>query len=114
MPLPHDDVRWGTSQCQQTRSVRRGGHIVMVLTTSRQGRLSARTGGNRFRSYVLTHSVFAGIGSVQNVVPVFHIACRITANLRATATTAFLCPFRALSISPQLLSAVAVRERANT
>jgi hypothetical protein len=35
------------------------------------------------------------------------------ANLRATATAAFLWPFRALSISPQRLSALAARERVN-
>ncbi len=38
------------------------------------------------------------------LVPVFHIACRITASLRASATAARLKPRRFFSAKPQLRS----------
>src|SRR6516225_5774230 len=40
-----------------------------------------------------------------NSVPSIHMRCRMTANLRATATLAFRSPFRLASLNPQAFSA---------
>jgi hypothetical protein len=54
-PLPHDGFRERTSQCLRARSSGRSGHIVLVLTTSRQGRPLPPGGRNsRSRSYIVT------------------------------------------------------------
>jgi hypothetical protein len=60
------------------------------------------------------HAALARAGSAQNASPLFHMAWRMTESLRATATTAFLWPFFAFSISPHRLKALSDRERVNT
>lgn len=113
MLLPHKGVRWGSSRCASARSKGRSDDIVMILTTSRQGRLSAWLGG----TYDLAGNPYAALaraGSAQNASPLDHIACRMTASFRATATTAFLCPFLAFKPRPQRFRAESDLERVST
>lgn len=60
------------------------------------------------------HAAFARAGSAQNAAPFAHIACKMTASLRATATTAVLCPFFAFSVRPQRFRALSDRARVST
>ncbi|HEY8610500.1 MAG TPA: hypothetical protein VIL69_04320 [Roseomonas sp.] len=83
-----------------------------MLTTSRQGRLFAWLGETDDLA-VNPYTALARTGSAQNASPLDHIACRMTATFRATATTAFLCPFLAFKLRFQRIRAESDLERVN-
>ena len=109
---PHDGLRDGIPLCLFI-AVRdgRGGRSVVIPTSSRQGRqLRLR----RRDAPAAAAQAAATTASVLNGSPLAHIACRTTASILATATTARLCPSLAFRPRPQRLSAVSGRERVST
>ena len=107
--FPGEDLTMSPSAVQwPQRAYRAGPDHVPAGTPSSARRAELAV------SLLRRHAATAPSGSARNASPLDHIACRMTASLRATATTAFLCPFLALSISPQRLSALSLRERVST
>ncbi len=114
VPLPHDGFRWGNLTMSANavfsprRAYRDGPDHVPAGTPLPPGRAELVI------SLLYRHAALARAGSAQNASPLDHIACRMAESLRATATTAFLWPLLAFSISPHRLKALSERERVST
>ena len=118
-PLPHHDVRDGPRYVSKRNSSENDcrAHIAVVLMShvpvdapaASQQRISLRPLHRGHHLVAKAHTATAP--SVSNERPLRHIACKITASLRATATFARLNPIRSRNFRPQRRSALSVLAR---
>ena len=100
---PHDAFR---ALCSPQRRHRGGPDHVPAGTPLPPGRAEFVISPPRRHA-----AASAGVGSARNASPLARTACKVAADLRAAATTAFLCPVLAFSSRPQRLRALSGRER---